>query len=211
MPEDRLASHVVDPCGGLADIKSSTLRVLHPKSFSDDPTRLFRAVRYSVRLSFHFDRDTLSAFFEAVKSGALSTLTPRRVWNEVLCAFDEESPSEVLQEYLGRGLFSHLPILDHGASSDVCEALERMESYRGLVPPAEFREAAKVVVLGGLLAAGREDVAQAMSEGKQVLKRAWECWSSGGRAPALSRGDLLASYGVSGDASVLSLLQQRGA
>lgn len=207
---DLLASSVIDPCGGLSDIASSTLRVLHSASFTDDPTRLFRAVRYSVRLSFHFDRGTLSAFFESVKNGALATLTTRRVWNEVLSALDEESPSEVLQEYLGRGLFSNLPILDHAAATEVFEALERIESHRELVSADAFREAAKLLIIGGLLWAGREDVAQALSEGKQVLKRAWERWSQGGCSPELANADLLAAYGTTEESECLTILRSRG-
>ena len=106
--QEDLSSYIVDPCGGLSDLKSNEIRILHPKSFVDDPTRLFRAVRYAVRLSFHFDKGTLSGFYDAVRCGVVATLTPRRIWNEVVVALEEPSPSEVIQEFIERGLLSHL-------------------------------------------------------------------------------------------------------
>jgi len=167
-----LARAAVDPCGGLADITNNTLRILHPKSFVDDPTRLFRAVRYIVRLSFHFDMQTLAGFLEAVKSGVLSTLSPRRVWNEVLVALDEEVPSEVLQEFVQRGLFSHLAIISTRDPAWVFEALQRLEILKAKLGQEIFAEAAKVLLIAGLLRDGREDVARAVHEGNRIIQRA---------------------------------------
>lgn len=168
----RVAKDAVDPCGGIADIASATLRVLHPRSFIDDPTRLFRAVRYIVRLSFHFDMETLAGFLEAVKSGALATLSPRRVWNEVLVALDEDAPSEVLQEFLQRGLFSHLPVISADDPAWLFEALMRLEVLRDRIGGEIFAQAAKVLLIAGLLRDGREDVARAVHEGNRILQRA---------------------------------------
>ena len=42
---------LVDPHGGRADLENETIRVLHQQSFVDDPTRIFRAVRYESRQS----------------------------------------------------------------------------------------------------------------------------------------------------------------
>jgi len=52
--EERL----VDPHGGEADLNEGVLRVLHPRSFEDDPTRAIRAARYAARLGFRLDPDT---------------------------------------------------------------------------------------------------------------------------------------------------------
>ena len=48
--------HLVDPFGGRRDLAARRLRVLHPLSFVEDPTRLFRAARYAVRLGLTLDR-----------------------------------------------------------------------------------------------------------------------------------------------------------
>ncbi len=202
-----VAKQVIDPCGGLPDIKGSTLRILHPQSFIDDPTRLFRAVRYVVRLSFNFDRATLAGFYEAVRGGALATLSPRRVWNEVVTAIGEESPAEVIQEFVERGLFTHLPIVDEVQGDDVVEALQAIVAHRSAVTPDEFVEAGKLIILAFLLQSGREDIAQATSEGARTLRRA-RAAVDGGMAPSSgrSRSDALAMYGLLRDPSFLSLL-----
>jgi tRNA nucleotidyltransferase (CCA-adding enzyme) len=167
-----LAKVAVDPCGGIADISNSTLRILHPRSFIDDPTRLFRAVRYIVRLSFHFDMQTLAGFLEAVKNGALATLSPRRVWNELLVALDEESPSEVLQEFLQRGLLSHLPLISASDPAWLLESLQRLEVLRPKLGQDIFLEAAKILLIAGIIRDGRDDVARALHEGNRVIQRA---------------------------------------
>jgi tRNA nucleotidyltransferase/poly(A) polymerase len=172
LPLQRLKGEAVDPSGGISDISNCTLRILHPRSFIDDPTRLFRAVRYIVRLSFHFDMQTLAGFLEAVKSGALATLSPRRVWNELVVALEEESPSEVVQEFLQRGLLSHLPLVSARDPQWLLEALQRLEVIRGTLGNGIFAEAAKVLLIAGLLREGREDVARAVQESNRILARA---------------------------------------
>lgn len=49
---------IVDFTGGLADIKAKVLRVLHDKSFIDDPTRIIRALKFSVRFGFALEENT---------------------------------------------------------------------------------------------------------------------------------------------------------
>ena len=203
-----LANRAVDPCGGVTDITNKNLRILHPKSFVDDPTRLFRAVRYIVRLSFHFDMQTLAGFLEAVKSGVLSTLSPRRVWNEVLVALDEESPSEVLQEFLQRGLFSHLAIISSGDPAWVFEALQRLEILKAKLGQEIFAEAAKVLLIAGLLRDGREDIARAVHEGNRIIQRAGSVLESDRNPGALRTiPDVAASYCIHCTEELRTLLQ----
>jgi tRNA nucleotidyltransferase (CCA-adding enzyme) len=49
---------LIDPHGGRADLESGQLRVLHPESFRDDPTRALRAARYAARLGFGLEPRT---------------------------------------------------------------------------------------------------------------------------------------------------------
>lgn len=208
--QEDLSSRIVDPCGGLSDLKSNEIRILHPKSFVDDPTRLFRAVRYAVRLSFHFDKGTLSGFYDAVRCGVVATLTPRRIWNEVVVALEEPSPSEVIQEFIERDLLSHLAIVPADQEDYVVAALERIEKQRSLVSPSQFREAAKLIVLAGMLQGGREDVAQATSEGGKKIKaaaRVVEAKTLPGVNP--SDEEALALYGFHGSADFLRTIDRK--
>ncbi|MDP7579499.1 MAG: hypothetical protein QGF12_08210 [SAR202 cluster bacterium] len=53
---------LLDPHGGEGDLKQKLLRVLHERSFIDDPTRILRAIRYAVRLNFHIHSETYRLF-----------------------------------------------------------------------------------------------------------------------------------------------------
>ncbi len=52
------AGELIDPHGGLDDLRSRRVRVLHDRSFQDDATRMLRAVRYASRLAFVIDPAT---------------------------------------------------------------------------------------------------------------------------------------------------------
>lgn len=49
---------VIDPYDGQADLERGLLRVLHPTSFEDDPTRAIRAARYAARFGFTLEPET---------------------------------------------------------------------------------------------------------------------------------------------------------
>lgn len=82
-----------DPHGGVADLGSAVIRVLHYRSFVDDPTRLVRAVRYEVRLGFTMDPETEALAREAVDRGALATVSGPRVRDELLALLGEPEPA----------------------------------------------------------------------------------------------------------------------
>ena len=71
--------HLYDPFGGLADLESKAIRVLHDRSFLDDPTRLLRAVRYATRLEFGLEPETERLAREAVAADALATVSGKRI------------------------------------------------------------------------------------------------------------------------------------
>lgn len=204
----QLSGTLTDPSRGRADIQSSTLRILHPKSFIDDPTRLFRAVRYLSRLSFHFDMATLAGFVEAVKGGALATLSPRRVWNEVLVALDEQTPSEVIQEFTQRGLFGQLPIVAQSEPFWLLEALERLEAIREHLGNEMFQQAGRVLLVANMLRDGREDVVRAVHEGNKIIQRASAVVLAANNTEALRLiPDVAAAYCAHGGEDLQRLLE----
>lgn len=60
---------LLDFFGGLLDLRARQIRVLHANSFIEDPTRIFRAVRFSVRLGFAIDAQTEGYIRHAIASG----------------------------------------------------------------------------------------------------------------------------------------------
>ncbi len=72
--------HLVDPCGGQADLVAKRLRVLHPGSFEDDPTRAIRAARYAARFDFELETETA----ELLRRTDLTTISADRRDAELL-------------------------------------------------------------------------------------------------------------------------------
>ena len=93
---------VVDPHGGAADLGAGLLRVLHPRSFADDPTRALRAARYAARLSLSLDEETERLLREA----DLATVSDSRVEAELRRAATEPDPGAVLALIHRWGLLS---------------------------------------------------------------------------------------------------------
>lgn len=65
---------LVDPHGGRADLEAGLLRVLHSRSFADDPTRALRAARYAARFGFELEAETASL----LRGADLSTVSADR-------------------------------------------------------------------------------------------------------------------------------------
>jgi tRNA nucleotidyltransferase (CCA-adding enzyme) len=82
--------HLYDPYGGLPDLTAGVVRVLHERSFLDDPTRLLRAVRYESRHGFAMDPDTERLARAAASGGALDTVSGARVGDELLTLLGEQ-------------------------------------------------------------------------------------------------------------------------
>ena len=76
----------------LEDLEDRRLRVLHDRSFIDDPTRLFRLVRYASRLGFEIEPHTLSLATAAIGGGALGTVSGPRIGAELRLLAREEDP-----------------------------------------------------------------------------------------------------------------------
>lgn len=71
-----------DPAGGRQDLVDRRIRILHEKSFEDDPTRLFRAVRYEQRLGWSMDSLTESLVKQSVETPALIQRVSNDRWEK---------------------------------------------------------------------------------------------------------------------------------
>lgn len=86
---------VYDLYNSLKDIKSKKVAILHAKSFEDDPTRLYRALRFAARLNFKLSKETENLFKTALAKNYISLLTPARKTNEIIKFLEETKPSKV--------------------------------------------------------------------------------------------------------------------
>ena len=81
---------ILDPTDGLADISHGTIRVLHDKSFVDDPTRIFRAIKYSTRFGFSIDEKTEKLIGDCIKSNYINKISGNRILSEVSQILEED-------------------------------------------------------------------------------------------------------------------------
>ena len=93
---------VVDYFGGMEDLQAKKIRVLHDKSFVDDPTRILRAARFKARLKFAIEPATLKLLKAAVKAKALETIKPQRYlkeYNKILKEATQTAALKFLQSW----------------------------------------------------------------------------------------------------------------
>ncbi len=80
---------LIDPYGGRGDLEAGLLRVLHPRSFEDDPTRAIRAARYAARFGFELEAETATL----LRGADLGTVSDDRREAELLrLAAEDEAP-----------------------------------------------------------------------------------------------------------------------
>jgi tRNA nucleotidyltransferase (CCA-adding enzyme) len=106
--EGALAGELLGVEGALEDLREGRLRVLHERSFLDDPTRLLRLARYSSRLGFAVERDTAALAAAAVAGGALGTVSGARVGAELRLALSEPDPPAAFAELARLGVLGAL-------------------------------------------------------------------------------------------------------
>jgi tRNA nucleotidyltransferase (CCA-adding enzyme) len=95
--------------GALEDLSAGRLRVLHDRSFIDDPIRLFRLARYRARLSFAIDKHTAVLAGAAVSAGALATVSLARIGAELRLALSEPNLVAAITSIDHLGLLRALP------------------------------------------------------------------------------------------------------
>jgi len=83
---------VHEPYGGQRDLRARTIRVLHAGSFKDDPTRIFRAIRFEQRFGFRLEPTTLHLLAQAASTNLIRQLSGPRLQNEILLLFAERDP-----------------------------------------------------------------------------------------------------------------------
>ncbi|MEE8552755.1 MAG: CBS domain-containing protein [Desulfobacterales bacterium] len=87
---------LIDFFAAQKDIKGKTIRVLHNLSFVEDPTRVFRAIRFEQRFGFTIGKLTSGLIENAVKMDFFKRLSPRRVFAELRQILEEQNPTAAI-------------------------------------------------------------------------------------------------------------------
>ncbi|OPY73415.1 MAG: Multifunctional CCA protein [Syntrophorhabdus sp. PtaU1.Bin058] len=88
---------LIDFFGAQRDIKEKTIRVLHSLSFVEDPTRVFRAIRFEHRFGFKIGKHSLDLIKNAVKLNFLARIRGKRVWVELELILQEDGVEKILK------------------------------------------------------------------------------------------------------------------
>lgn len=169
---DGAPGSLIDPFDGLTDLGERRLRLLHPGSLVDDPTRALRAVAYAVRLGFEIDRSVRAALARARGEKAFQAVSGdrlRRGLEQVLAEDDFEKAKELLSSYV---------LLD-----DICpgwgkglqrEISSKGEERQGADDGAEPRGVASrwAQLLAGLPLSRKKDVAERLNFSRALRRSA---------------------------------------
>jgi tRNA nucleotidyltransferase (CCA-adding enzyme) len=128
---------LVDPFGGRRDLERRTIRVLHNLSFIDDPTRIFRAVRYESRLGFAMNDHAQRLARGTVEMGLVGDLSSARLRDELVALLEEADAGRSILRLaelgVDRAIHPHL-----AADEETVALLERLRAlareYRLGVP-----------------------------------------------------------------------------
>ncbi len=97
---------LVDLYGGLKDLNNQSIRILHDKSFTDDATRIWRAIRYEQRLGFEIEPETLSLLKKNVP--LMKTVGGYRLRHELELVLKEKEPEKALRRAAELGVLTVL-------------------------------------------------------------------------------------------------------
>ncbi|HZB35241.1 MAG TPA: CBS domain-containing protein [Gaiellaceae bacterium] len=118
---------LVDPFHGRRDLEAKRVRVLHNLSFIDDPTRIFRAIRYESRYGFRMDEHTQRLARGTIEMGLVGDLSSARLRDELIALLEEGDAGvsilRLAELEAGRAIHPHL-----AADEEAVDLLERLRA-----------------------------------------------------------------------------------
>jgi tRNA nucleotidyltransferase (CCA-adding enzyme) len=153
---------LIDPFCGLEDIRRKRVRVLHDRSFIDDPTRAFRAVRFAAELGFELERRTSRLLREGV--GLVEKLSAARLRRELATTLGCRRPGRAVHQLMRFGLLETVaPGLRPPRTAAACVArLPRLVRWLSESSPADVPVVWAVALALLLRSVADETVRQAL-------------------------------------------------
>jgi len=129
---------LLDPTNGLSDIERAEVRALTIHSFTNQPVRLLRVLRYAARMGFHIEQRTQEWFDLAIDRKLHETITPEDAGEELRALAREERPPVILKEWEEHDLLEAInPVL--AKKHPAYDAINRLMKVREDLFTAGFR------------------------------------------------------------------------
>src|ERR1700674_4685744 len=129
---------LLDPTNGLSDMERAEVRALTIHSFTNQPVRLLRALRFAARMGFKIEQRTQEWFDLAIERKLQETITPEDAGEELRAVAREERPAVVLKEWEEHDLLEAVnPVL--AKKHPAYDAINRLMKVREDLFTAGFR------------------------------------------------------------------------
>jgi len=120
---------LLDPTNGLSDIERAEVRALTIHSFTNQPVRLLRSLRYAARMGFKLEQRTEEWFALAIERDLHHSITPDDAGAELQALAKEENPTEALKDWEEHDLMEIVnPVL--AKKKPDYEAIRRLSDVR---------------------------------------------------------------------------------
>lgn len=156
---------LMDFFGSQRDLKEKTIRVLHNLSFIEDPTRAFRAIRFSERFGFKISKHAENLIKSAVKMNLFEKLSGPRLYEELLLLFNETEPGRALKKLSDLSLLKviHPALTFDEELEETLKSLHETVSWFNLLFLEEKTDRG-ILYLMALLSELKEEEAEAAAE-----------------------------------------------
>ena len=136
---NRQPGELLDYFGGQRDLKNKVIRVLHSLSFVEDPTRVFRAIRFEQRFGFTISKETHNFIRNAVDMELFHRVSGHRLGDEVIHLLSESKPEKGFRRLQECKLLPFIhPALQWNAKIDsVFQSIKEILSWHKLAFPQE--------------------------------------------------------------------------
>jgi tRNA nucleotidyltransferase (CCA-adding enzyme) len=163
---------LIDFFGGRKDLAEKRIKVLHKLSIVEDPTRIFRAIRFEQRFGFKMDNQTEELVKSAIEMDVVSLLTGVRIRDELICIFEEQNVIGALKRLDSLGALKKIGIdieTDNRFYNWLKKILETCKELSGALAPSQIQKWHILFII--LLSNKKDEDLRAWCEQMKVKKK----------------------------------------
>jgi tRNA nucleotidyltransferase/poly(A) polymerase len=120
----RKPDEIIDPLNGTKDLLGKCLRPCKSTAFRDDPLRIIRAIRYSIKYGFEIEQTTIYLMNHV--NDALALVSKERKRDELFKIFEIENPRDVFELFVKYDLLKHVCL---NSIPDIYRAISRLSFF----------------------------------------------------------------------------------